>query len=397
MQRKIHQQLIRRQRFVVVAVLLGITLFILWARSRQIPLPVIIGSSSALGISALLVGGYYYKWAWTGFSDYAYPKAEGVEFYHRKTLWDWLQLLIIPAVLATAALLFNAQSTQTQLEIATDNQREAALQVYIDKMSELLLDGKLLSSAQGSELRSVARTRTLATLRQLDSTRKGQVLQFLYESQLISSTDAIIALEGSNFSEANFTGTDLTGTDLRGANLRGANLRGTDLYGVNLEGLNLEGVNLKGVNLKGVNLKGANLTGTNLKGANLTGANLEGADLRGVNLEGANLTGADLRGANLLGAYLLGAYLYGVNLYGTDLTGADLEGIHLEGANLTETDLYGANLYGANLEGANLEGANLLGAYLYGADLKDTIVTPEQLAQARSLTGATMPDGSIHD
>ena len=99
-------------------------------------------------------------------------------------MWDWLQLLIIPSVLAAAALLFNAQSTQTQLEITTDNRREAALQAYIDKMSELLLDGKLRTSALRSEIRSVARIRTRSTLRQLDSTRKGQVLQFLQESQI---------------------------------------------------------------------------------------------------------------------------------------------------------------------------------------------------------------------
>jgi uncharacterized protein YjbI with pentapeptide repeats len=42
---------------------------------------------------------------------------------------------------------------------------------------------------------------------------------------------------------------------------------------------------------------------------------------------------------------------------------------------------------------ADLSGANLSGADLSGA--KD--VTDEQLLQARSLKGATMPDGSIYD
>ena len=70
-----------------------------------------------------------------------------------KTLWDWLQLLIIPAVLAVGGYIFNYtisrnernaadQRNQTEREIAQDNQREAALQEYIDKMSELLLHEK---------------------------------------------------------------------------------------------------------------------------------------------------------------------------------------------------------------------------------------------------------------
>jgi hypothetical protein len=39
----------------------------------------------------LLVGGYGGKWSWTGFSD-------------NDTLWDWLQLLLLPLVLATAPI-----------------------------------------------------------------------------------------------------------------------------------------------------------------------------------------------------------------------------------------------------------------------------------------------------
>src|SRR2546430_17242879 len=67
-----------------------------------------------------------------------------------KTLWDWLQLLIIPVVLAVGGYLFNYTTSrnernaadkrnQTERELGLDNQREAALQTYLDKMSELLL------------------------------------------------------------------------------------------------------------------------------------------------------------------------------------------------------------------------------------------------------------------
>ncbi len=87
-----------------------------------------------------------------------------------------MELLIIPAVLAGAALLFNAESARTQQAIADDNQREAALQAYIDSMSEHLLQDGLRTSPGNAEIRSVARTRTLSTLRQLDEARKGQLV-----------------------------------------------------------------------------------------------------------------------------------------------------------------------------------------------------------------------------
>ena len=66
----------------------------------------------------------------------------------------------------------------------------------------------------------------------------------------------------------------------------------------------------------------------------------------------------------------------------------DLSGVDLRGAVLGEANLSKANLSGANLTRAILERANLKGV---------TGITVEQLeSQAKSLQGATMPDGSIH-
>src|SRR5438270_2744173 len=76
-----------------------------------------------------------------------------------KTLWDWMQLLIIPAVLAVGGYLFNYSTSrnernaadkhnQTEREIAQDNQCEAALQDYIDNMTELLLEKNLRKSGK---------------------------------------------------------------------------------------------------------------------------------------------------------------------------------------------------------------------------------------------------------
>src|SRR5215470_6502054 len=93
------------------------------------------------------------SWSWTGLS--------------KKTLWDWLQLLIIPAVIALGGYLFTFTTSrnerdaadrhnQTEREIAQDNQREAALQEYIDKMSELLLHEKLGQSQPEDKVRKIA-------------------------------------------------------------------------------------------------------------------------------------------------------------------------------------------------------------------------------------------------
>ena len=76
-----------------------------------------------------------------------------------------------------------------------------------------------------------------------------------------------------------------------------------------------------------------------------------------------------------------------------DLSDADLGNLDetLCGINLSDT-----HLQRANLSNTDLTGADLTGAYLTKANLKGATVTKEQLTSARSLEGATMPDGSKH-
>ena len=104
-----------------------------------------------------------WTWTWTGFN---------------KSLWDWMQLLIIPAALAVVAIWFNRVERRNEQDIASDNQQEAALQAYLDKMSELLLKEGLRKPETDNEVRKIGRARTLTVLRKLDPERKGSLLPF---------------------------------------------------------------------------------------------------------------------------------------------------------------------------------------------------------------------------
>jgi hypothetical protein len=79
-------------------------------------------------------------------------------------------------------------------------------------------------------------------------------------------------------------------------------------------------------------------------------------------------------------------------LHAAALIGAKNPAVALTGANLREANLPRANLQGANLLRANLLLANLSGAILHEAKY----ATDNQLAAARSLQGAIMPDGTKH-
>ena len=323
-----------------------------------------------------------------------------------KTFWDWLQLvgiLLIPLVIFLATMRFNQQQAdlanqqhQADQQIANDQQREATLQTYLNDMSNLLLNNKLLKSKPGDVERQVARERTLTTLRRLKADRNRIVLQFLRDAHLIGIQDAVIDLSNADLSNDDLSGTDLSGVNLRNAILNGADLssvhlngtilNGADLSGADLNGTIMGGVDLSGAHLNGAHLNGANLSNAALKDANLSNAFLNGAHLNGATLNGANLSNATLDGAILSGAILNGAILSNVFLDGAYLSGADLSGADLIYAHLSGADLSDATLDGAYLSGADLNGATLIYAYLSGADLSGATLDGAFLSGARNLT-----------
>jgi hypothetical protein len=129
----------------------------LWG-TRAVAVLVVIGA-----LWCLIRIGYEYQW--TGLGEAELPKQENVEFRPKKTLWDWLQLLIIPIVLSfiTVAFSWQQEARQQQIEsqraeqaqkienqraeaertIQQQNAQDEALQAYLDQMSALLLEKDL--------------------------------------------------------------------------------------------------------------------------------------------------------------------------------------------------------------------------------------------------------------
>jgi uncharacterized protein YjbI with pentapeptide repeats len=318
---------------------------------------------------------------WTGFGEEIGPAGStrvSVVQYQR-TLWDWMQLLLVPLAVAGAAGALNWLQAARDEAREARREQDAVVDTYLQQIAYLLLNEELgKPMSEDDRARQVARAQTLTALRRIDGARKGTVLGFLADSDLISVVDLHGAfLEGAHLGGANLHGAHLEGTHLERAHLAVADMREAHLEAAHLEGADLERADLKGAHLEGAHLRAAHLEGAHLERANLKGAHLERADLEGANLRAAHLEGAHLEAANLRAAHL--------------------EGAHLEAAHLERVDLHGAHLEAANLAVADLEGADLEGADLHGADLHGAEgTTLEQLTQAKSLVRVTMPDGSTY-
>lgn len=307
------------------------------------------------------------NWAdWTGFgSDTTTSKSTEIKINENskvttteylqsgKTLWDWLNALVVPASLASLGYLLQLhqqrreafekeiseqqikiekeaaeQQARREKEIADTNLREEALQVYFDRLSNILLDKKMTARDDSDSMREVAlnviRARTLSILRRLDGDglRKGSVIRFLVDIEVVSKFKL-------DLSSANLAGADLFDVNLEKTNLCSADLRGADLSRANLSSANLALANLEEANLVETFLEYADLTGAKLSKANLTRAvmhhvNLTAADLSNANLTKVNLDNAVLNTAKLKDAKLNHALLHHAQLFSTNLTNANL-------------------------------------------------------------------------
>jgi hypothetical protein len=264
-----------------------------------------------------------------------------------QTVWDWLHLLsalAIPVVLAVAGLWFTAQlderqrsienqRAQAERELAEQRAQDEALQAYLNQMSQLILDRKLLEAAQGDPFHAdpvytLAQARTSTVILRLDAEHNTRVIRFLSDSGLAWS-------KASSGSATAWAIAENSGGP-----------RDAPPASVNL------------------------LTGITLNRADLSGADLSWADLRQANLRGADLSEANLRGADLSGIGSSGDWI----LDNVDLSYADLQGADLSGADLSYADFQRADLSGA-----------------------EHITNEELEQQASSLEGATMPNGQKYE
>jgi uncharacterized protein YjbI with pentapeptide repeats len=223
------------------------------------------------------------------------------------------------------------------------------------------------------------------------------------------------ALANSNLRYANARYAFLVHADFKDADLSFAQMQGADLRAAHFDKTMLPGVSFDGANLfqakfdyavfahypcedpsrskTGVTtFNNADLTGAAFKqpaqlcGASLAGAQLDGTSLIHAVLNGANLTKAEARQKPVIleVAQLEGAVLEEAELPAANLKEAYLKDAHLRKADLSRADLTGAKLIHTDLRLSSLNGANLTGAKLdcpraEGADLRDAILTADQL------------------
>jgi uncharacterized protein YjbI with pentapeptide repeats len=230
--------------------------------------------------------------------------------FQKKSFWDWLQLLIVPLMLALGAFYLNSAADFRDYQIAQERKQQEILTDYFSKMQGLIVETKKSKETPGSkesnseerlllEFRPTAQALTLSVLEQLDGKRKGKVITYLAESQLITADNN----EPSPQPEI----------ELDGANLKGMVLNDVDQV-------------VKNGNKLRVIIKKSDMTDSRFERIGL----FANSDLTGSNFSNSILTSVDFTNANMPQAKFIKGKINNVNFTDTKLKETIFDGVKLE-------------------------------------------------------------------
>jgi hypothetical protein len=224
-------------------------------------------SGALISLPVIIISTWISNFKWSGFQ--------------KKSFWDWLQLLIVPLILAFGAFYLNSASETRDKQRAKEGKQQELLKDYFSKMQTLILAEKTLPKSNNKptgspsldqnqpklspESQAIARALTLAVLDELDGPRKGKVITYLAESNLINKPNPEIKLDRANLQDLVLQDVDMNGVKIYKADMTRANLTDVKLTNADLTLSIFSSATLQGVDFSGATLNLSNFYNTKLK------------------------------------------------------------------------------------------------------------------------------------
>ena len=225
--------------------------------------------------------------------------------FQKKSFWDWLQLLIVPLMLAFGGLYVNYAFETRDKQIAEEGKKQELLKDYFSKMQTLILAEKTLPKSNNKptgspsldqnqpklspESQAIAKALTFAVLDELDGKRKGKVISYLADSKLIIEDPTLKSKSEINLEHANLKDIVLQDVVMPFVKINNADMTNARLDNVDLSNSDLADSDLSEATLKNVKLIEAKVYGVNFTKTNLTGVNFSNTDLNNSNFYNATL------------------------------------------------------------------------------------------------------------
>lgn len=210
-------------------------------------------------------------------------------------------------------------------------------------------------------------------------------MAFAYNAEHVQLFQQTKTCEGCDLNLLNATPHSLGQFDFTSSVLSGSYFYGSSFSELNLSQLQAREINAVGLMFHNNNLTDADFSYSDISFLKVTYWNRgDYIKFTGSFLKGSDFSYTEFYAPNFASAYMKNACLYQAKWPQANLSEAVLQSADLSFAQFINADLQGADLTGATTSHTDFTGANLLNAK----------ISADQLKRARSVCGATLPDGS---
>ena len=311
-----------------------------------------------------------------------------------RTLWDWFELLIFPIALALFAYYLNNYQKKMEHKIAEerfnlerelrkDYERENLLRKFFDDINYLLTEKNLMSSPVDSTERSIARNKTLTTVRELDGVRKGKLFEFLFDSKLISIENCIVDLSSADFSNTVLNNYIFEKIVLKHVNFLGSNLNGIFIIDSNISISNFNKSNLENMSFSGSSINRCTFNKSNLSSTYFDGAKITNSYFNNSIMKYATFSLAKIKRSKFIESDLHYGEFDGTEIYSSQFDKSVFENSVFSQSNVCFSRFHSSNLKNANFDFSNLSKIDFTNAIM-GDDWNRNCSTQMDI---------TLPDG----
>lgn len=287
-------------------------------------------------------------------------------------------------------------SKQNELtrKLTMERYQDDLLVTYTKDVGELLerSNGSLTSN---SVYATIARAKTLNTIRQLDPLRSSNAIRFLYEGKQLTNTNKSAALDISTAKLINIdvdvfrTVTKIGKLSLTGVYLFNCMLNGTSLSDLDFSSAQLADIDFSHTKLSNIVMSSAKLEDVRFTYATLRDMKFSSTEMNRIELGFAKLQDADLSNSQFAYTNISSARLDDVNfsfakfrnikfsytkLSNINFGSAELENVDFTFAEFTEVRFSSARLLNVNFSSAILRRVDFTDTDLSGSDFSSAVL-----------------------
>lgn len=310
-----------------------------------------------LAIVSFIILAYFFEWDWSGFGEIVVRKTENYEIRPAKSLWDLLDLLIIPLALGAGTILIQRMEKNRELMLKEDTKLRLAGErenLFIkhrielsDSMNEVLMTKGLDTRRDSNDY-----VQLIDTFRKLNGTGNRLLINNIIDqapSKLKSEIEEYF-VSSEEWRSGHFDRSPnmilmIDAYDMRAIDFKGVYLYGFAFIGVNNSFSDFSESILRNSVYDRCFVKSSNYSNSYLNEIHLVNSTFENTDFSNTFIKNAFIIDCNIINSSFIDAKLKNIiFNRNVILDGCDFRGAEIEHIHFGGAMLDGCDFRGAKI-----------------------------------------------------